>query len=319
MIKKINWKRGSGSLIYGCCIVLSGLLLMMLTIERDYVYHNAVYLQTRIDTAADGSAEYGYRAYGLNEDEVEKAMSKITYYNNNLYDKDVTYTLNESALKKKNVQITGNIKVPSLFTDNTIEISGDATTHAISDITVGTDIDFDAYPTDPTQRIHPKYRSMPEERDVANSTRLPDIINQFEMLSHPRYISTNHDDARSQILLWDFTVAMGCEIPMKTEGGDLKTASEIYEWMQDEEGQSAGWKEVTEEEAQKSANEGHPAVIIDYKENDNGKAFIIRNDQASYSPSRGAYVSCAGATVIDKAYLNEQFPGAHDYHYFIHK
>ena len=106
-MRKIDWKRGNGAIVYGSFIMVAAVSLMLLTVERNHVYYASVYSQTRTDVIADGAAEYGQRAYGINPVETIVMANKINEMNNDLYGYDMEIEIDSDELiYQDNVKVT---------------------------------------------------------------------------------------------------------------------------------------------------------------------------------------------------------------------
>ena len=58
-MRKIQWKKGNGSMLLGALICALGIFLMAGVAESINLFQASVYAQTRADLIADGSAAYG--------------------------------------------------------------------------------------------------------------------------------------------------------------------------------------------------------------------------------------------------------------------
>lgn len=319
-VRKINWRQGNGAIVYGSFIMIAAVSLMLLTVERNHVYYASVYSQTRTDVIADGAAEYGQRAYGINPVETIVMANKINEMNNDLYGYDMKIEIDSDELiYKDNVKVTTTTTLHTLFTDKEKDVIRDATTHVVKDTSIGGDgIDYNAFPTDASRAVTPKYVSRTEDRRV---TIINDIIAQFRLGINPRYTAKAGMDknSTSQIFLWDYTVAMACEIPIKNDVGKILTATQIADWMMSTYGRSSGWQSVTAEEAQMAANSGKPAVAIRYERGRNGVAMVVRDDKAIFNEHRGVLIARAGEIATESKYMNDYLDSNKKIYFFVHE
>lgn len=319
-VRKIDWKRGNGAIVYGSFIMVAAVSLMLLTVERNHVYYASVYSQTRTDVIADGAAEYGQRAYGINPVETIVMANKINEMNNDLYGYDMEIEIDSDELiYQDNVKVTTTTTLHTLFTDKEKDVVRDATTHVVKDTSIGGDgIDYSAFPTDTSQAVTPKYVSTKDNRQ---SVKLNDIIAQFRLGINPRYTAKAGMDknSTSQIFLWDYSIAMTCEIPIKNDAGRTLTATQIADWMMSTYGKSSGWQSVTAEEAQIAANNGKPTVAIRYERSRNGVAMVVRDDKAIYNENRGVLIARAGEIATESKYMNDYLDSNKKIYFFVHE
>jgi len=178
------------------------------------------------------------------------------------------------------------------------------------------------------------------------------ILNQFNVANNPRYAirDSNGDgypDTFCNIFLWDVTLAMGAEIPHwidRVTGEpyvydlDLPTyssnesnsdyayemnANSTYNWLIND-GVDYGWEEVTQEQAQASANNGFPTVVSWQNPNgaNSGHVAMVRPiDTNEEIGATGVYIAQAGGTNFNYGDLTEGLSSNKhdDLKYYTHK
>ena len=101
------------------------------------------------------------------------------------------------------------------------------------------------------------------------------VIKQFQVETNPRYTprDINKDgtqDTFCNIFLWDFSRAMGCEIPhwvlangavAAVGAGKELNANATVDWIRGY-GVISGWRKITETEAREAAGRGYPTVVL---------------------------------------------------------
>lgn len=101
------------------------------------------------------------------------------------------------------------------------------------------------------------------------------VIAQFKVAKNPRYTprDLNKDgkqDTFCNIFTWDYSRAMGCEIPhwVGANGaitavgmGKELNANATVDWIR-EYGSVYGWRKITENEAREAAGRGYPTVVL---------------------------------------------------------
>jgi hypothetical protein len=93
-----------------------------------------------------------------------------------------------------------------------------------------------------------------------------------------------------QILTWDATLCLGCEVPHWVGKGELN-ANETVLWLRNE-GRDLGWREVGEQTARIEALMGHPTIAAWENPDGHGHVAMVRP-----SPEPGPiYICQAGAT-----------------------
>ncbi len=152
--------------------------------------------------------------------------------------------------------------------------------------------------------------------DVYNRSaeRYTAVINQFNVETNPRYC-LEQGGTYCNIFVWDVTSAMGAEIPHyfnaatgePMERGDAgasqMNANRMYSWLH-EHGEEYGWYEVTPEEAQNMANEGHPVVTALYNSSGHGHVQVVcPSKDGEYNAQKGVTVAQAGRRLRNYTYI----------------
>jgi peptidoglycan hydrolase-like protein with peptidoglycan-binding domain len=137
------------------------------------------------------------------------------------------------------------------------------------------------------------------------------VIDQFDVKNNARYAS-KPGTTYCNIFLWDVTRSMGAEIPHWVDeqgnpappykGKELR-ANDLVDWMADK-GVQSGWRKATPEEAQKMANEGHPAVAMWKNPGGTGHVAMVRPGEVT---DRGPAIAQAGKTNINQGHLRDGF------------
>ena len=147
------------------------------------------------------------------------------------------------------------------------------------------------------------------------------VINQFAVEVNPRYCPRDND-TYCNIFVWDVTRAMGAEVPhwvgpnnepvepMFAEQGRVipdqahwMSANHTHLWL-NRYGPQYGWREVSAEEAQASANLGHPTVASVFEVLDVGHTAIVRPGEMLNGPA----LAQAGIRNLNYAHVYDIFP-----------
>lgn len=152
----------------------------------------------------------------------------------------------------------------------------------------------------------------------AQSARRPELldlcIRQFHVAKNPRLIPRD-GNTYCNIALWDFTRALGAEIPHWVDqqgrparpgepGAYELDANGVATWLE-RCGGSYGWWRSTPAGALEAANAGRPAVAVWFNAGGIGHVAIVRPGLAD--PVRGVPIAQAGATNFDDGYLLDGF------------
>lgn len=146
-----------------------------------------------------------------------------------------------------------------------------------------------------------------------NPTTYDNVINQFAVESNPRYTQNQQGigDTYCNIFASDVTRAMGAEIPHRvdanndpvTTGGTELDANMTNDWL-NTDGARHGWREVSAEEAQALANEGHPAVASWNNPGSIGHIAVVRPGEIT---DAGPSIAQAGSTNTNNAHVRDTF------------
>ena len=105
--------------------------------------------------------------------------------------------------------------------------------------------------------LTPPATSLPGKRSKAI---YESVLNQFGLLTNPRYDDDAPGKPRGHIYVWDVSKAMGCEIPHFVGAKEL-TLAQTCDWLR-HEGPMRGWKRVSDSDIIDRANEGHLVVAL---------------------------------------------------------
>ena len=170
-------------------------------------------------------------------------------------------------------------------------------------------------PASPSVAANPQITSSESNRSAG---LYRSVIDQFNVETSPRYDVDG--GTYCNIFLWDVTRAMGAEIPHYVDadtnearyypdvkGTSQQTANRIYDWL-DEKGGEYGWYQVTAEEAQNLANEGHPAVTAFKNPGGHGHVQVVcPSEDGKYDPKRGATIAQAGRHLYNYAPITKVY------------
>ncbi len=147
------------------------------------------------------------------------------------------------------------------------------------------------------------------------------VINQFAVAHNPRYAIRDSSgdgikDTFCNIFVWDVTRAMGAEIPhwVDKRTGQPTTvynysqsreldANATMDWLR-QHGAQYGWRQVSAEEAQRLANQGHPTMVGWKNPRGIGHVAIVRPGNIN---ERGPAIAQAGATNVNYAHVRDTF------------
>jgi predicted chitinase len=153
-----------------------------------------------------------------------------------------------------------------------------------------------------------------------NADTYADVIDQFAVGNNPRY-APRGGNTYCNIFAWDVTKAMGAEIPHWVDGAGNPTgvgqgreldANGGHLWLQNQ-GPSHGWREVSAEEAQQMANQGHPTVASWHNPGGIGHIAVVRPGEIN---ERGPAIAQAGASNFNEGHVRDSFGNA-DVKYFV--
>lgn len=138
------------------------------------------------------------------------------------------------------------------------------------------------------------------------------VINQFAVGTNPRYTPRN-GDTFCNIFASDVTKAMGAPIPHWVNGagdpvpdfqGHELDANNTNAWLHQHGGRH-GWRQVSAAEAQRLANEGHPAVATWRNPGGIGHIGVIRPGEQN---GNGPALAQAGAENFNHGHVFDVFP-----------
>jgi putative chitinase len=156
-------------------------------------------------------------------------------------------------------------------------------------------------------------RGEPTNRTADNYNQ---VIDQFSVNNNPRY-QPRGGNTYCNIFAWDVTRAMGAEIPHWVDGGGNPAAvgapgaRELdanggHRWLETK-GPSHGWREVSAQEAQNLANQGHPAVASWNNPGGIGHIAVVRPGEVT---DRGPAIAQAGASNFNNGHVRDSFGNA---------
>jgi predicted chitinase/murein DD-endopeptidase MepM/ murein hydrolase activator NlpD len=147
-----------------------------------------------------------------------------------------------------------------------------------------------------------------------NADTYADVIDQFAVGSNPRH-QPRDGNTYCNIFAWDVTRAMGAEIPHWVDGagnpvgvgeGRELDANGGHLWLQNN-GPQHGWREVSAEEAQALANQGHPTVASWHNPGGIGHIAVVRPGEIT---DRGPAIAQAGGSNFNEGHVRDGFGNA---------
>ncbi len=187
----------------------------------------------------------------------------------------------------------------------------------------------------PTESYKPSSPAITNYLNNRSASNYYSVINQFDVENNERYeVNKNgQGDTYCNIYVWDVTKAMGAEIPHyydnetgevvsypDVQGAQCMTANKMQDWLTTT-GKQYGWKEVSAEQAQAYANQGHPAVTTYKNSSGHGHVQVVCPSQnGGYNSEKGVTISQAGSSLHDYAYINDVFSdnAMQKVRYFVH-
>lgn len=135
-MRKIQWRKGNGTILVGTLICALGIFLMAGVAETINIFQGAVVAQTRADLIADGSAAYGM-SYDNTLDQGKVAlMSSLLLASSANFDNPISMQIDYSALASNQVrvQVTSerDFWFPRSAQESTFQISKEAVSQLIS-------------------------------------------------------------------------------------------------------------------------------------------------------------------------------------------
>ena len=154
-----------------------------------------------------------------------------------------------------------------------------------------------------------------------NADTYDNVINQFAVGSNPRY-QPRDGNTYCNIFASDVTKAMGAEIPHWVDANGNPTAqgkgreldaNDTNTWL-NQHGEKNGWRKVSAEEAQKLANEGHPAVASWNNAGGIGHIAVVRPGEVT---GNGPSIAQAGSKNFNDGHVYDSFPRGAEVEYFV--
>jgi len=165
-----------------------------------------------------------------------------------------------------------------------------------------------------TQAWIPVEAPLKGEPSNRNADTYADVIDQFAVGGNARY-QPRDGNTYCNIFAWDVTKAMGAEIPHWVDGAGNPTsvgqgreldANGGHLWLQNN-GPRHGWREVSAEEAQALANQGHPTVASWHNPGGIGHIAVVRPGEVT---GNGPAIAQAGGTNFNEGHVRDGFGNA---------
>ncbi len=151
--------------------------------------------------------------------------------------------------------------------------------------------------------------------DSTDADTASKVIAQFHVETNPRYTprDLNKDGVRDtfcNIFLWDYSRAMGAEIPhwVLANGASAAVgmgreldANGVVEWMR-AHGPTAGWRKIVETEAREMAAQGYPTVVLWNHHGGIGHVAVVRP-----GPNDVTLIAQAGSHNYETALISKGF------------
>ena len=295
--RRIDWESGNGAIIFGVSVMCMALILGLCVGDLFCRYHAVIYAQTRADLMADAAAEYsliGY-GYGLNEPgfAAGKAQSLIEK-NNEIGQYELVASIDASALgdpefsAKTHVYTVGEYIFPSIMSQSYFTVEADAETQILM-----ADKGEEIIPLDTSKKVNPVYATAPGNR---SGVYMKYVLGQFNILENARYSGN-----QAVTFLWDYSVAMGCEIPVLNSDGSRKDVRELADWFESASGAGNGWAITDAKGAADAANQGS-AVILIYKTSGRGLVVMPGSSADAMKVMDAGYLKSVGNTDSGYAY-----------------
>lgn len=150
-----------------------------------------------------------------------------------------------------------------------------------------------------------------------NRATYDNVINQFAVGSNQRY-TPRGGNTYCNIFAWDVMSAMGVQLPHWVSGNGQPShqgapgayelnANGVYDWL-NQNGSQHGWRQVSAEEAQRLANQGHPAVVTYHSRSSApGHIAVVRPGEMT---SQGPTIAQAGAENTNLTHVRDTFGNA---------
>ncbi len=163
----------------------------------------------------------------------------------------------------------------------------------------------------------PPLKGSPSNRNAATYA---DVVDQFAVGNNPRY-TPRDGNTFCNIFAWDVTKAMGAEVPHWVDGAGNPTgvgqgreldADATNQWL-NQHGAEHGWHQVSAQEAQALANQGHPAVASWNNPGGIGHIAVVRPGEVT---AQGPAIAQAGARNFNNGHVKDSFGNA-NVQYFV--
>jgi peptidoglycan hydrolase-like protein with peptidoglycan-binding domain len=144
-----------------------------------------------------------------------------------------------------------------------------------------------------------------------NAQSYNEVLNQFAVGNNPRY-TPRGGNTYCNIFVWDATRAMGAEIPHWVDKSGNATgvgkgrelnANATVDWLH-QHGARHGYRKVSAAEAQRLANQGHPAVAVWKNPGGIGHVAMVRPGEMT---SRGPAIAQAGSRNFNRGHVQDGF------------
>lgn len=134
-MKKMDWKKGTGSILTGTLVCVLGIFLMAGVAESINLFQGALTSQTRADLIADGSAAYGISYDNTLDEGRVRFMSSLLLASSAEFDTPISMRIDYSAISANQVrvQITSEREYwfPRIGQDTTFQVTREAVTQLI--------------------------------------------------------------------------------------------------------------------------------------------------------------------------------------------
>lgn len=134
--RKINWKKGNGTLVFGTFMMLIGLCIAIMFVQTFCIRQMAINTQTAADSIADGTAVYLVNNGGDNYDKAVEKASEI---------RNLIRT--ETGVDAGNLEIDREM----LEEDSTVKVSLSTTTPYLTNFHGGNDLNYTIFKTSATK------------------------------------------------------------------------------------------------------------------------------------------------------------------------
>ena len=306
---------GSGTMLFSVTIIIPMLLLMILVMVRFNLFSIGIAAQSRADAFAIMEAEYSKTPTGMNVFKLVRNQYRAERADQGADGKTYSRKLNlfnpktHQILSYDNITVSASATGVNLYSGAPYTASANATSRII--LVDHAEIDYDAFPkpnADGTiPDITPVVMSLPSDRSVE---KYMDVIDQFKLgQGNERYLNIGLTEVRQMVLLRDFTMAMGCALPIRDNTGKIYTAKALATYMK-KQGPLHGWSKAgTVYAAIDRVNKGQPVFGIS---SDYSNVIILAPDPNNEGSVKAVYANANGMSA------NAPLPNG-GYQYFYHK